>query len=128
LTSNGVGFDPTFQNPSSGIFPWSDETSNKAMVANNGYTTSGLGPQIVLTLPAICLYGSIFRVVGNTIAGWQISQNAGQQIHFGSLDTTRGVSGFIQSTGQYDAIEILCTIANTDFTVINGPEGNLTVN
>ncbi len=128
LTSNGFGFDPSFQSITPGIFPWTDETGAKTMFPNNGYTTSSLGATVVLTLPVTCAYGSLFRIVGNTIAGWEISQNAGQQIHFGSQNTTRGVLGSLQSTGQYDAIEILCTIANTDFTVINGPEGNITVN
>ncbi len=128
LTSNGLGVDPSFQAGGGGLLPWTDEVIDKTMSANHGYTSSSLGAVVNFTLPAVCPYGSIIRVVGNTVAGWKISQNAGQQIHFGSQDTSRGVLGFLQSTEQYDAIEILCTIANTDFTVINGPEGNITVN
>jgi hypothetical protein len=127
LTSNGPGADPTFQNSSSGIFPWSDETSNKTLGINQGYTTSG-GSLITLTLPTLVAYGSIFRIVGNGIGGWKVAQNAGQTIHFGNVNTTTGASGFIQSTQQYDSIELLCTIANTDFTIINGPQGNITYN
>lgn len=127
LTSNGNAIDPSFQNPTGGLLPWEDETSNKTMTPNNGYTASGVG-LITLTLPAVCVYGSVFRVVGNGSGGWRVAQNAGQTIHFGNINTTTGAAGFIQSTQQYDSVEILCTIANTGFTVINGPQGNLTYN
>lgn len=127
LTSNGAGFDPSFQSPAPVIFPWSDETSSKSMVVNSGYTTSSTS-LVVLTLPSIAAYGSIFRIVGNGTGGWQIAQNAGQIIHMGNVNTTGGALGFLQSTGTYDAIEILCTTANTGFTVINGPQGNITYN
>ncbi len=98
------------------------------MSSNTGYTTTSPGTSVVLTLPAICTYGSIIRVVGSTIAGWQIAQNVGQTIHFGNISTTTGISGFIASTQQYDCVELLCTSANTDFTIINGPQGNITYN
>ena len=126
LTSNGNAFDPTFQDASGGLLPWIDQTSSKNITANTGNTTTS-GSLVVLTLPAICPYGSIFRVVGNGPGGWQIAQNSGQQIFFGNLSTTIS-TGSLASTGDYDSVEILCTTANTGFTVISGPQGNITVN
>jgi hypothetical protein len=127
LTSNGSGLDPSFQSPTGGLLPWTDETSSKTMSVNGGYTTNGAG-LIVLTLPTVAPYGSIFRIVGKSSGGWQVAQNSGQTIHFGSVSTTTGITGSIQSIQQYDSIEILCTIENTDFTIINGPQGNITYN
>ena len=127
LTSNGPLADPTFQNAPSGSFTWFDETSDKTMIVNTGYTTSG-GGLVTLTLPAVCAYGSVFRIVGNGPGGWRVAQQAGQTINFGNVSTVTGVLGFIQSINSFDAIEILCTTANTGFTVINGPQGNITYN
>lgn len=111
-----------------GVIAWTDVAgTSQPMAANNGYTANNAAT-VVLTLPATCGYGKVFRVVGKGTGGWQINQNAGQVIHFGILDSTVGVGGSIASTQQYDAIELLCTVANTDFTVINGPQGDLTVN
>lgn len=111
-----------------GVAAWTDVTgTSQVMDPDNGYTANNLS-QVTLTLPAVCPYGKIFRIVGKGLGGWKIAQNAGQVIHFGVSDTTVGASGFIASTDQYDCIELLCTVANTDFTVISGPQGDLTVN
>ena len=111
-----------------GVVAWTDVSgSSQAMAADNGYTTDNIA-LVTLTLPSTCPYGKVFRVVRKGIGGWKVAQNAGQVIHFGNLDTTVGASGFIASTNQYDSVELLCTVANTEFTVINGPQGDLTVN
>ncbi len=127
LTSNGPGVDPSFQAATSGLFHWNDQTIDVTMTPNNGYTTSS--PFLVtLTLPSPCPYGSIFKIVGNGNGGWLIAQQAGQTINFGLISTTTGVSGFLQSISSFDAIEILCSTADVGFTVINGPQGNITYN
>lgn len=111
-----------------GVIAWTDVGgTSQAMAANNGYTANNLS-LVTFTLPASCGYGKIFRIVGKGLGLWRIAQNAGQTMHFGNLDTTTGASGYIESTQQYDAIELLCTVEDTDFTVINGPQGDLTVN
>lgn len=111
-----------------GVVAWTDVTgTSQAMSANNGYTANSLS-LVTLTLPSTCPYGKVFRVVGKGIGGWKIAQNAGQTIHYGNVNTTTGVSGFISSSDQYDCVELLCTVANTAFTVINGPQGDLNFN
>lgn len=111
-----------------GVTSWVDVTTNtQAMAINTGYTANAMS-LVTLTLPAICIYGTVFRVAGKGVGGWKIALNAGQVIHFGNVDTTIGTAGFLSSTNQYDAIELLCSVANTEFTVIGGPQGDLTVN
>ena len=71
--------------------------------------------------------GDIIEVTGiNTDLGWQISQDAGHQIHFGALSTTIGASGFLASTKTRDSIRIVCVVADTEWNVISSI-GNITV-
>lgn len=110
-----------------GIGSWVDVTgASQMMVDNTGYTANNAG-LVTLTLPVTAIYGTVQRVVGKGAGGWLIAQPAGVQIHYGNQSTTIGVAGSIASTQQYDAIELLCTVANSKWTVINGPQGNLTV-
>src|SRR5690554_3747116 len=96
-----------------------------SMVANNGYVANNAG-LVVLTLPLTAAFGTVIRVAGKGAGGWLIAQNAGQTIHFGVVDTSTGAGGSLASTDQYDAVELLCTEADTDWTVLS-VIGNLTV-
>jgi hypothetical protein len=129
LTSNGAGALPTFQPASSsGGIIWSVQTTDlNPMVVNHGYIANKAG-LLTFTLPATCLPGKIFRVTGmNTAVGWHIAQNANQMIHWdGALKTTTGVGGYVESTDIYDAIEIVCSVADLEFIVISS-KGNLTI-
>lgn len=109
-----------------GGLTWTDVTgTTQAMAVNNGYTANNAG-LVTLTLPSTAAYGSIMAVVGKGAGGWKIAQNSGQTIHFGITNTTTGTGGSLASTFQYDVVYVLCTVANTDFTVIQSV-GNLTV-
>lgn len=111
-----------------GVVDWVDVTSSSQPLAfDTGYTANNPSVMINFILPAICPYGKIFRIVGKNIGLWYISQNAGQIIHYGNLSTTVGIGGSLVATHQYDAIELLCTNSNSEFTIINGPQGNLQV-
>jgi hypothetical protein len=109
-----------------GGLTWTDVTgTTQAMAVNNGYTANNAG-LVTLTLPAAAVYGSLIAVVGKGAGGWTIAQNSGQTIHFGATNTTSGATGTLSSTKQYDVVFLLCTVLNTDFTVIDSI-GNLTV-
>ncbi len=109
-----------------GGLTWTDVTgTTQAIAVNNGYTANNAG-LVTLTLPAAAVYGSLIAVVGKGAGGWTIAQNSGQTIHFGATNTTSGATGTLSSTKQYDVVFLLCTVLNTDFTVIDSI-GNLTV-
>ncbi len=113
-------------NSSGGGLAWTDVTgTSQAMAVNNGYTANNAA-LVTLTLPATAAYGTVMSVVGKGAGLWKIAQNASQTIHFGITNTTTGTGGSLASNFQYDVVTILCTIANTDFTVIDSV-GNLTV-
>lgn len=122
LTSNGAGALPTFQD----TFVWNEVTgTSQAGAVNNGYITNNAG-LVTVTLPDTAAVGDIVRIAGKGAGGWLIAQNAGDTIHFGSSDTTTGVGGSLASTDPSDCVELLCTTANTDFTVLSSI-GNITV-
>lgn len=79
-----------------------------------------------LTLPTTAAVDTMIRVVGVGAGGWRIAQNASQQIHFGNLSSTAGVSGRLDSTHRRDVVELLCVTANLEWQVISSI-GNIDV-
>lgn len=127
LTSNGAGALPTWQAASGGGgLTWTEVTgTSQTMSVNNGYIANNAA-LVTLTLPSTFSVGDVIRVGGYGAGGWKVAQNASQTIHFLSSDTTTGATGYLQSTNRYDAVELLCTVANTDLVVISSV-GNITV-
>lgn len=112
---------------SGGGFAWNNVTGTSAsMAVNNGYMANNSG-LVTLTLPSTAAQFSVFAVAGWGAGGWQIAQNSGQSIQFGKQTTTSGTSGYLASTNQYDCVYLLCTVANTNFLVLNSV-GNITYN
>ena len=106
---------------------WTEVTgTSQTMSADNGYVSSNAG-LVTLTLPTTAAFGTVINIVGKGAGGWKVAQNAGQQIRIGASASTVGATGYIASTNQYDSIELLCTTANTTWTVLGGPQGNITV-
>jgi hypothetical protein len=109
----------------------SQASSNQALapgrIAISYTSTNGI---IQFTLPNKAQIGDTFDVVGyNNASGWQLIQNANQQIHFLETLTTRGTSGSVNSTSQNDCFEAIVTMTDntgypTDF-VIKSAVGNL---
>ena len=105
---------------------WTDVTATtQSMVPDNGYTANNAG-LVTFTLPATAAYGTTLNVIGKGAGGWLINLNSGQSIHVGSSVTTV-TTGSVASTNQFDAISLLCTVANTVWTAMVAPQGNLTI-
>ena len=109
-----------------GGITWTEVTgTSQAADVNNGYIGNNAG-LVTVTLPDTAALGSVVRVVGKGAGKWKIAQNAGETIYFGSSTTTTGATGYLQATAVYDCIYLLCTVANTDWTVMSSM-GNITV-
>jgi hypothetical protein len=108
-----------------GGITWSEVTTSQTIVVNNGYITNS-GSLVTLTLPTTSALGTTVEVVGKGAGGWRIAQNAGDIIHFGNINTTTGTGGYLQSTLTYDAIRLVCTVADLEWTVLS-VQGNITV-
>ena len=107
-------------------FAWNEETGTSAtMVVDNGYVANN-GSLVTFTLPTTAAFGSVIQVVGKGAGGWLIAQNADEIINFGTATTTTGAGGSLASTQVDDAVELLCTTADTIWTVMSSI-GNLTV-
>jgi|ERR1044071_3363702 hypothetical protein len=106
---------------------WNNITASSATMAqNDGYVANNAG-LVTLTLPATAAFGSLIYVQGLGAGGWKVAQNSGQHIQIGSSASTVGATGFIASTNQYDSICLLCVSANTIWTALGGPQGNITI-
>ncbi|HET8708937.1 MAG TPA: hypothetical protein VFL85_01510 [Candidatus Saccharimonadales bacterium] len=123
-TINGVSFNGTANVTVPGLV-WSVKTASLTGAANNGYIMNGAA-QLVLTLPATFAVGTTIRVAGMGAGGWKIAQPTGDNIIFGNQVTTTGTSGYLASTNANDTVELLCTVANTTWTVISSV-GNITI-
>lgn len=112
---------PSFGGGSGGTgISWTEITGTSQTAAvNTGYIANNAG-LVTVTLPATATLGSIIRVAGYGAGGWEIAQSAGQQIIYGDITTTEGVSGSLASINRYDAVELLCVVANTKFVVVSG--------
>lgn len=119
VVTNGAG-SITIATSGTASFSWNAVAgTTQAMVANNGYYCTNAG-QTTLTLPVTAAAGTIMRVAGFGAGGWVIAQNASQLIHLGNQVTTTGVAGSLTSGNQYDAIELLCVTANTEWVSLSG--------
>ncbi|MGL5263347.1 MAG: hypothetical protein ACRDAI_02045 [Candidatus Rhabdochlamydia sp.] len=121
--TNGAGSIVISSNPS-GV--WNNVTTASAsMNVGNGYLANNAA-LVTLTLPAIAVLFSTIHVAGNGAGGWIIAQNSGQTINLDATPTTTGISGSLASTNRYDCVELLCTAANTTWSVITAV-GNILV-
>lgn len=107
ISTNGVGNTLTISANGAG-FSWHTISASQALAAENGYICISPGGALSLALPATSNVGDAIKVVLDGATSWQITQAAGQQIRVGSLTTTLGAGGSVQTTAQGDSIEIVC--------------------
>lgn len=127
LKSNGASSAPTWATPAGGGgLTWNEVTgTTQAAAVNNGYITNNAS-LVTVTIPTTAAVGDTVRVAGRGAGGWKIAQNASEIIHFGSTDTTTGTGGSLESTNRYDAVELVCIVADTEWVVASSM-GNITI-
>lgn len=106
--------------------PWIIVTSNPTnLIPNQGYLmdTPVLG---LINLPVTAQVGDQFYIEGLGPNGFQINQNAGQQIIFGNNQTTLGPGGYLASSNRGDGLTFMCIATDTTFKV-RSVIGNLTI-
>ena len=99
--------------------------TSQSMAVDTFYIANNAG-LVTLTLPTTSALGSIIEIAGKGAGGWKIAQNSGQQIYLGSTATTSGIGGSLASSNFADTIKIRCITANTLWTVVGAPVGNIT--
>lgn len=108
------------------VSTWTVVTSASQTLAKaNGYISNRAG-LVTYTLPTVAAVGDRFSVtLINSGGSWTIVENASQTIKFGSSDTT-ATTGSLSSTANGDTVDIICTVANTNFLVLDAV-GNITI-
>jgi hypothetical protein len=91
------------------------------MLSNNGYVADNAG-LVTLSLPTTSSFGDQIDIVGRGAGGWTISQGSGQQIIIGNTSSTVGAGGSVSSTNRRDSLSIVCTNANTEWTILGAPQ------
>lgn len=116
LTTDGSGV-PQWTSSGTGTgITWSSVAgTTQAGAINSGYIIANAG-QTTVTLPATAAIGSIVYVQGLGAAGWVLTANTGQTIHIGSSATSSG--GTVTSGDQWDAIGVVCVVANTTWSML----------
>ena len=100
-------------------------TTTTTMVIGNAYVTNNTS-RVILTLPETSSFGDIILIVGQGSGGWKVVYGAAQYIQLGE-DASTPTTGNIASTNPYDAISLVCVIANTTWQNFAAPQGNITI-
>jgi len=121
---DGTGTWSTPAGGGSGGITWNTASgTTQAASVNNGYICTNAS-QCNITLPATAVVGSIIAVVSQGAGGIKITANTGQTIK--GLGDTTTTAGNITCAAQYDAIEVVCIVANTTWAVRNFTSSLLT--
>jgi hypothetical protein len=103
---------------------WSVVTGDTSMAVEKGYGSNKAGA-VAFTLPAVAAIGDTVAIQGMQ-GSWNIVQGLGQTIFFGNASTTPGAGGSLASTNAFDAIELVCLVANNNWYVTRSI-GNITI-
>ena len=115
---------------------WNAVSGNTNMAVGNGYVIQTSSGVTSMTLPTVAssTFGNIVAIDCYTNQGFQVNQNAGNQILFGTSETTSGVSGSIQTvTGalSYSSLTLVCVYNDGTsgvWAMYGAPQGNYIVN
>ena len=126
-TPIAIGSDPItfalFSFVAQSSFTWNDITGSSAdMVPNNGYVADS-GSLVTLTLPVTAAFGTEIAVCGKGAGLFKILTNIGQSIIFGEITVSTSVASILPS----DSLRLVCTVANTQWTLSGGPQGSFTL-
>jgi len=80
---------------------------------NVGYII-GNSSQTTVTLPATAPIGSVVAIQGKGSGGWILQGSVGQTIQVGQTASSSG--GSVTSAAAFDAIQVVCVVANTTWT------------
>lgn len=123
VTLTQTGQDISIAASSGSSMTWTEVTgTSQTMAVNNGYIASNAS-LVTLTLPATAAVGDLFRIVGKGGGGWKIALASGQTIiwnlggNTAGINKTTATTGHLDSSDQYDCVDLICITANTTFVV-----------
>jgi hypothetical protein len=118
--TNGAGSITISSSGSGAGFTWTVVTNtSENMDINNGYITNNAS-LVTLNLPVTSDVGDAIGVIGKGAGGWIVQCGTGQTIVLGSSTTSS--EGSLASTNEKDSFYMICTVANTEWTVASAPQ------
>ncbi len=94
---------------------WAGISGNsQAAAVNTGYVVQNAAVTTV-TLPTTAPLGSIVIIQGLGAAGWVMQAAAGQTIKIGQSSTS--TAGTVTSAANFDALEVVCIVADTTWAM-----------
>jgi hypothetical protein len=116
----------SWSSASGGGISWTEVTgTSQSAAVDNGYIANNAS-LVTITLPTTAAVGKIVEAVGKGAGGWKIAQNASEIIHYGDISSTTGTGGSLASTHRRDCVRLICTVADTEWTVMSS-QGTLDV-
>ena len=67
----------------------------------------------------------MIAIQGAGSGGWLVQANGGQTVHIGSSPSS--VGGMVASADQYDALTLVCIVANTDWAMYGPVSSGFTI-
>ena len=105
-------------------FTWTDVAGvSHALLSFNGYVSDNAG-LVTFTLPATSALGDPIEILCRQ-GSFTVVLNPGQKIVYGT-STTTVTTGSITTTNPGDCIRMICTVANTEWTIVSS-QGTFTV-
>jgi len=95
--------------------------TTQTAAVNTGYVVSNAS-QTTITLPVTAALGSIVEIAGLGAGGWILAPGAGQSIQLGEDNATATVT----SANANDCIRVVCTVANTQWTMLSSVSAGFT--
>jgi hypothetical protein len=124
LKTNGTGtLSWVNQSGGGGGLTFTELTSDSTLSNNNGYTVNKAGSALIMTLPATSSVGDVIVIAGHSADGWELRSNASatsQQINDDGNSSAASSSSailLIKSINRYSSVELVCTVANSEWTV-----------
>jgi hypothetical protein len=106
---------------------WVHVTSNtQTMSSNKGYVIDNGASLVTLTLPSTSAIGDQINIVGRSSGGWKVVYTSGQSVIIGSATSTV-TTGNVASTNAHDAITLICTQANGEWTALSLISAGITI-
>jgi len=123
-TTSGAGSTVTILSTGGGL-KWNEITvvGPTPMEVDNGFVTNNAS-RVELLLPDTAAFGSIIEIVGKGAGGFQINQNAGENILLVDSTTTGGVTGTVKSSEAGATLTMVCITADTTWRITSST-GNL---
>ena len=97
---------------------WAEATVDITSSTNTGYFVTA-SAAIKVFLPSTSTVGDSIRFIGTDVGTFSVAQSASQQIQFGTVSSSLGTVGSLDSQNLGDSIELVCTTTDRVWYVVS---------